>query len=160
MKERKNRLDEMQEQKMLRIEHNGCWLAFWGLFAVMFWQWILYGGERMELVTGEWIVFLCLSLYIAGACIKNGIWDRKLRPSWKVNLCASAIAGVAGGAIRFLVAYVRYGNIEGALAVGGIIFGSIFLTCFLGLSLGLLVYRKRVERLEMEEEPETRDGQE
>ena len=31
----KNRLDEMQEQKLLKIEHNGCWLAFYGLAAVI-----------------------------------------------------------------------------------------------------------------------------
>ena len=34
-KGKKSRLDEMQEQKMLQIEHNGCWLAFIGLFAVI-----------------------------------------------------------------------------------------------------------------------------
>ena len=32
---KKNNLDEMQEQALLKIEHNGCWLAFWGLLAVM-----------------------------------------------------------------------------------------------------------------------------
>lgn len=32
---KKNNLDEMQEQELLKIEHNGCWLAFWGLLAVM-----------------------------------------------------------------------------------------------------------------------------
>ncbi len=156
MKEKKNRLDEMQEQKMLRIEHNACWLAFWGLFLVIFGQWIFYGPERMELVTGEWIVFLILALYIAAACIKNGIWDRKLKPSWKVNLFGSAIAGVAGGVIRFLTAYFRYGDKEGALAGGGIVCGNIFVICFLCLSLGLFIYRKRVERFE-EEEPDEQE---
>ena len=28
---KKSNLDEMQEQELLKIEHNGCWLAFWGL---------------------------------------------------------------------------------------------------------------------------------
>ena len=32
---KKNNLDEMQEQELLKIEHNGCWLAFWGMLAVM-----------------------------------------------------------------------------------------------------------------------------
>ena len=32
MKKNSN-LDERQEQTLLRIEHNGCWLAFWGLLA-------------------------------------------------------------------------------------------------------------------------------
>ena len=33
---RRNRLDERQEQKMLQIEHNGCWIAFWGLAISLF----------------------------------------------------------------------------------------------------------------------------
>ena len=28
---KKSNLDEIQEQELLKIEHNGCWLAFWGL---------------------------------------------------------------------------------------------------------------------------------
>lgn len=28
MKKMKNKLDEMQEQKLLHIEHNGCWLQY------------------------------------------------------------------------------------------------------------------------------------
>ena len=32
---KKSNLDEMQEQAMLKIEHNGCWFAFWGLLAAM-----------------------------------------------------------------------------------------------------------------------------
>ena len=43
MKKKKNNLDEMQEQKLLKIEHNGCWLAFWGLFIVLIAQFIFYG---------------------------------------------------------------------------------------------------------------------
>ena len=31
MKRLKNNLDEMQEQKLLKIEHNGMWFALWGL---------------------------------------------------------------------------------------------------------------------------------
>ena len=29
---KKSNLDEMQELELLKIEHNGCWLAFWCLF--------------------------------------------------------------------------------------------------------------------------------
>ena len=154
MKKKPNRLDEMQEQKLLRIEHNGCWLAFWGLLVMMFVQLILYGEDRSELFAGEWIVFMCLAVYIMGACIKNGIWDRKMSPSVKMNLVISAVAGLAGGTIRFFAAYYRYGTVRGALAVGGIIFGNIFVMCFLAMSLVLWVYRKRVERLETEEDGE------
>ena len=31
MNQPKNNLDERQELKLLKIEHNGCWFAFWGL---------------------------------------------------------------------------------------------------------------------------------
>lgn len=154
MKKRRNRLDEMQEQKMLRIEHNGCWLAFWGLLAVTLGQFILYGEERAELFAGECIVFMCLAIYIVGACIKNGIWDRTLRPSPKVNLCASAMAGVGGGAVRFLSSYSRHGDIRRALAIGCIIFVYIFVVCFLCMSLVLFIYKKRKKWLETEEDRE------
>ena len=160
MKKKKNRLDEMQEQKMLQIEHNGCWIAFWGLVVVMFGQLILYGEDRSELFAGEWIVFMCLAVYIGGACIKNGLWDRRWKPSAKVNLCASAVAGLAGGMIRFFAAYYRYGNVRGALAIGCVIFGNIFVMCFLAMSLALWIYRKRNEHLEEEDEQELPDEQE
>lgn len=60
---RTNKLDEMQEQKMLKIEHNGCWLAFWGLFVSLLVQALIY--ERSEwryvavsLIAGTIIFFL------------------------------------------------------------------------------------------------------
>ena len=31
-------LDERQEQALLKIEHNCCWLAFWGLLTALFVQ--------------------------------------------------------------------------------------------------------------------------
>lgn len=51
MKKQKNRLDEMQEQKLLQIEHTGCWLAFYGMFAAIFVQIFLYGRD-FERVAG------------------------------------------------------------------------------------------------------------
>ena len=68
---RRNRLDERQEQKMLQIEHNGCWIAFWGL-AISLFVGCCLGLEWRNLV-GEWIVFMGLSIYIVIACLKNEI---------------------------------------------------------------------------------------
>src|SRR3712207_7310302 len=56
---KKNKLDEMQEQKLLKIEHNGMWIAFWGLLAAILFQTIFEKGN----FTGEWIVFMVMSLY-------------------------------------------------------------------------------------------------
>ena len=73
---KKNALDEYQEQTMLKIEHNGCWFAFWGLLAAMMIQMVVF--QDAKAAAGEWVVFMCLALYMAAACIKNGIWDRHL----------------------------------------------------------------------------------
>ena len=59
---KKSNLDEMQEQELLKIEHNGCWLAFWGLLAVMAIQMVM--GVPGTQMLGEWIVFMVLALYL------------------------------------------------------------------------------------------------
>ncbi len=156
-KGKKNRLDEMQEQKMLRIEHNCCWLAFFGLFAVILVQLLYYGMEEAERFAGEWIVFMCMAVYIVAACIKNGIWDRRLRPSFQTNLYASAAGGLAGGFIRFLATYRECGDLWTALRIGGIVFLCILVVCTAVMSLGVFLYRKRVERLDAEAEMESGD---
>ena len=57
MKKTKSNLDELQELKLLKIEHNGCWLAFWGLLAVILTQ-IAIGNDSKH---GS---YLCALLYI------------------------------------------------------------------------------------------------
>ena len=51
MKRRSN-LDEMQEMELLKIEHNGCWLAFWLLLASMIIETILYGSMDFRTLAG------------------------------------------------------------------------------------------------------------
>ena len=71
MKKQRNNLDEQQEQKLLKIEHTGCWLAFWGLWAAVVVELILFGKEGFGRIAGEWIVFMVLALYLGLACIKK-----------------------------------------------------------------------------------------
>lgn len=154
MKKRKNRLDEMQEQKMLRIEHNGCWLAFWGLVIALFAQLIYYGPDCSNEIIGEFIVFMCLAFYIGIGCTVNGIWDRKLAPTWKVNLCASLLAGVIAGIIRFFIVYREYQTAAASAAVGVVIGINVFVVCFILLSITLFLYKWRENRLENGDEDE------
>ena len=130
MKEKKSNLDERQEQALLKIEHNGCWLAFWGLLIAMVVQLIVYGFD-MKLLAGEWIVFMALCLYIWSSCLKQGIWDRQLKPDRKTNLLASLVAGLAFGALMFFSIWKNFpdkplGAAAGALISGGIIFAICF----------------------------------
>ena len=50
----KSNLDERQELKLLKIEHNGCWIAFWGLQIVMLIQMIV-GNDSINNLAGELI---------------------------------------------------------------------------------------------------------
>lgn len=109
MKKTKSNLDELQELKLLKIEHNGCWLAFWGLLAVILTQ-IAIGNDSKQDLSGEWIVFMCLALYLTVGCIRNGIWDRKLKPNFKNNIMASSIAAVVMGILWFIISYRNYTN--------------------------------------------------
>ena len=71
---KKSNLDEMQEQELLKIEHYGCWMAYWGLLAAMVIQMVMrVPGAQM---LGEWIIFVIMSLYICIACMRKGIWHR------------------------------------------------------------------------------------
>lgn len=88
----KSNLDERQELKLLKIEHNGCWIAFWGLLIVMLIQMIV-GNDSIKNLAGEWVVFMSLALYLSIDCVRNGIWDRKLKPNLKTNIIASSIQG-------------------------------------------------------------------
>ena len=144
---KKNNLDEMQEQALLRIEHNGCWLAFWGLLAVMAVQMVMHvPGSQM---LGEWIVFMVLALYLVIACLRKGIWDRHLKANRKTNLIVSLLAAVATGILVTLSNPYLSEPLDYVL-VAGISGGFTFLLCFAALSISMKLYKKRREKLEQE----------
>ncbi len=153
MKKNKNNLDEMQEKKLLQIEHNACWIAFWGLFASIYIQ-IAIGNGGIERLGGECVIILILSVYLVISCIKNGIWDRKLKPDFKTNLVSSLIAGFGFGAFWTLVSYQKYHKFLGSLATGVFIFLVVGLATFLILSLLVAVYKHRTQKLEDESDDE------
>ncbi|MDE6749659.1 MAG: hypothetical protein K2K21_11465 [Lachnospiraceae bacterium] len=153
----KNRLDEMQEQKMLKIEHNGYWMAFWGLFTALFVQQFVYGPGEWKYVAGEWIVFMCIALYMVFGCIKNGIWDRRLAPTNWVNMGASTIGGVFAGIFGFLTSYRQYHKLYGSIATGVIFFIMVVTACFSALTLSAFLYKRKRDKIENEEENELKD---
>ncbi|NFR88047.1 MULTISPECIES: DUF6773 family protein [unclassified Clostridium] len=144
MNKRKNKLDEMQEQKLLKIERNGMWFAFWGLFATILIQSAIGKGN----IIGEWIVFMCLTVYIVVACLKNGIWDRKLEPNIKTHIIVSSILGILCGVMFFISSYLRYQKLLGSIATGVIILGIVFALDFVGLTVFSAIYKKRVKKIE------------
>lgn len=150
MKRKKSLLDEGQEQQLLRIERNGVSIAFWGLFIALLFQSITSIGDP----TGETIVFLCLACYLAFASVKSGLWDRRWKPSPKINLIASSIAGLGIGILYFFVSYIRYDKFYGSIATGIFMFISVFIVSLLALTIMSNIYKKRVEQLENQAEDE------
>ena len=151
MTTRKSNLDERQEQVLLGIEHNGCWLAFWGLLVSILAQEVIFGGEA-KYIAGEWFVFMALCLYMLAACMKNGIWDRRLKPDRKTNALASATACLVVAATAFLLVVRRTENMRVA-GYAALFAGLItFILCFAGLTASAAAYRKKQQ--EDEAEPE------
>ena len=125
MKKMKSNLDERQEQAMLKIERNGCWLAFWGLFIVMIIEYITFGYQDLRAVAGEWIVFMILAIYIAIDCTKSGIFDRRLKPTAATFVVCSIVGGLVAGLILGIVQYRRYPEFPGIAAAMGCVIGVI-----------------------------------
>ena len=144
---KKNNLDEMQEQALLKIEHNGCWLAFSGLLAAMALQMVMRVPGRQML--GEWIVFMALSLYIVIACLRKGIWDRHLKANRKTNLIVSLLAAVATGILVTLSNPYLSEPLDYVL-VAGLTGGFTFVLCFAALSVCTKLYRNRRNKLDKE----------
>ena len=152
MNKRKNNLDEMQEQKMLKIEHYGFWLAFWGLLAAILIQNFLCEENSPRNITGELIVLICISVYTLVSCLISGIWDRNLKPNLKTNVMISLISGFVCGMFFFFFSYYKYAKLAGSIATGIMLFLEIFVLTLGLLSLCAFIYKKRVKKLESEEE--------
>lgn len=149
----KNNLDEMQEQKLLQIEHNCCWFAFWALFISLVVQMII-SDNMLQYMIGELIVFMGLCVYLCVACIRNGIWDRQLNADPKTNLIASIVAGLIMAVIMFIMAYRRSGMPVGSICAGIFTGGLVFALCLIIFTISASVYKKRVDELEKEVETE------
>lgn len=152
MKRLKNNLDERQEQELLYIEHNGVWLAFWGLLAAIIVQCIT--GVPWREIAGEWIVFMALCVYLLEACIRKGIWDRYLRPNFKTNAAISFFAGLA---TALITAVMMWRNLGGHMEYRGAVIlctaiagGFTFAICLIALSISAGATKKRQEKLEKE----------
>lgn len=148
---KKNNLDEMQELQLLKIESRGFWIGFIGLAAAIAVQAFLYGvNSAGDMFLGEFIVFLCMGLYLIGNCLRNGIWDRHLKATPAVNIGLSLLAAAVTALFNAILSYRNFQNVSAAF--------SVFITRFLMISIVLSVtltlcsalYRRRRKHLEEE----------
>ncbi|MEA1960397.1 MAG: DUF6773 family protein [Bacillota bacterium] len=157
MNNRENNLDEMQEQKLLKIERNGAWFAFWGLLATILMQVVIGGENLFRNIVGEWIIFMCLAAYMGVSCMKNGIWDRHLQPNGKTNIIVSLVAGSICGSVFFISSYLKFQKLFGSIATGVFIFIGTFALALITLTVSVSLYKKRVRKLEEDSEAQFDD---
>lgn len=150
---KKSNLDEMQELKLLKIESRGFWIGFLGLFLAIAIQVLIYGPENENInhtLGGEFIVFMCMGIYLMGSCLRNGIWDRHLSPTPAVNIGLCLLAAAAAALFNAILSYRNYQNAAAAFAV----FIWYFFILGAGLSVTLCIcsalYRRKRNRLEDE----------
>ena len=89
---KKNQLDEMQEQTMCRIEGKGFWLLWVGLFLAILVQMVLRTPSSQWV--GEFVVFMVGCIYTMVECLRNGFWDRHISANTPTNVLISLFAGV------------------------------------------------------------------
>lgn len=98
---------------------------------------------------------MILSVYLAVACVRKGIWDRKIPMTAKSNLIASLIAALVVGTFNAFVILRKYQKPLGTLAATAITMIITFTVTFALLTFMMKQTKKRSEA--MEAEPEDAD---
>lgn len=148
---RKSNLDEMQELQLLKAESRGFWIGFIGLAVAMAVQTFLYGAESTgNMVSGEFIVFLCMGLYLIGSSLRNGIWDRHLKATPAVNIGLSLLAAAVTALFDAILSYRNYHDAFTALTVFVVYFLIISVILLVTLTVCSSLYRRRRKHLEEE----------
>lgn len=141
---KKNLLDEMQEQTLLKLESRCFWLLWWGLLISMMVQELL--GATVKDLAGEWIIFMIACVYMLEECLRNGIWDRHIRANTTANVVGSLLAGI----VVFLFTFAQRSYWPGSLLAGM----CTAVLCFAVLQGTTFLYKKRHNQLEDMEEDE------
>ena len=152
---RTNRLDEMQDQKLLKLEEAGFWILFWALSLAILVQ-LLTGGSFRQ-IAGELIVLAIGSIWLAVTTLKNGIWTRESTPTRKGSALASIIPAVLIGAIHVFKLNMKDGLQPRSLLITAGISAAVYALCFGILELFRAAYNKRRSALDNipDEESET-----
>ena len=141
---KRNNLDEMQKQTLLKIESRGFWML-WGLLLAALVIESLLGFTTREMAA-EWIIFMLGCVYSAASDMRAGIWDRRFKPNTKTNALMSLVGGIA----IFLWGFVK--SAEFGLGLAALI-GAIMGVCTFALTLVVFqicmkFYQKRHTELE------------
>ncbi len=147
------RLDEMQEQKLLKIEHNMAWFTFGMLVLAIILQMIFCESENMAVaIRGESIILLLASLYTCFSSVKHGVISRRPAKIKQQNIAGTIVGGVGFGAVLGIIVFRHSGDPILSLAFFSVT--SVFLCALIGLMLFVTTkaYKKRMKQLEEEKD--------
>ena len=151
----RNNLDEMQDQKLLKLEEYGFWVMFWALVVSIIIQ--LFLGGTIKEVLGEIIVLLIGSVYISVTTLKNGLWTRTSIPTRKGNALASIVPAVLIGAIHILKMIQRNSMETKPLLITAAVAVAVYAGCFVILEILRIAYNKRRAALDDIDEKESEE---
>ena len=141
-----HRLDEMQDQKLMRLEEYGYWIVFWALLASIVIQ--LMMGGTIKQVLGEIIVFLIASVYLSVTTLKNGLWTRTSEASRKGNAVISIIPAVIIATINAFK-MIQNNQLEtNSMLLAAAFAIAAYIGCFVILEVYRTTYNKRRKKLD------------
>lgn len=137
---------------MLTIESRGFWLVWSLLLAVLLGEGML--GFTMREMAGTWAVFMIGCVYIIAACLRAGLWSRRIKNAAGTNVLFSLV----GAAVIGVFTFVRMSAFDVPLAIhlacAAIAAGFTFALTLAALLLCGAAYNKRHEELEKEADKE------
>lgn len=148
MKQAKKYLDEMQDQKLLRIEEIGFWLVFWVLFGTIVIQFLL--GAHLKEIAGEISALFVASIYITVKSLKNGLWTRSYAPNFKTNAFASMFPALLLGVIKAVRIFAATPGQIPTDALQKLLLSIlvIYVICLIVLEIMRFVYHRRRKKLD------------
>lgn len=151
-------IDERQEMDMLKVEHIGFWVMFWGLLGAIIIQTILYPADLKKIV-GEMIIFIIGCIVVLIGYIRKGVWDYYTEPTVRNYIIYSVIGTIIFTIIDIIskyknIDYFKNNNIKHLLIASGITGLSMFVVFFIALFICGTCVTKRRKKLEKEIEDE------
>ena len=145
---KRDNLDEMQKQTLLKIESCGFWALWVLLLAALIIESLL--GFTLREMAAEWFIFMLGCAYSVISDLRAGIWDRRFKPNTKTN----AVVSVVGGAVILVWGLIKFAEFGMGVAVLLAVFLGVctWVLCFATLQLTMKAYKKRHAELENPEE--------
>ena len=141
---KRDNLDEMQKQTLLKIESCGFWVLWVLLLAALIIESLL--GFTLREMAAEWFIFMLGCAYSIISDLRAGIWDRHLKANTKTN----AVVSLTGGAAIFVWGLIKFAEFGVGVAVLLAVFMGVctWALCIATLQLSMKAYKKRHAELE------------